>query len=227
MMPPGAVASSRRRNLLPGFIDATFYSNTTGQAAMLPIIPTGVGRLYLLLASNNSTAQYTKNNPANGWALASAVDASAATDTTVRGMALWTHVGTGSEGAAGATVAFTRTVNTTGLSMAIMVRLSNPGTLQSIRLASATGINTITLGSKDAVVNNTMALQLVMHGTAGTADWVEPVGTTNHEEGNSAGGTRMAVGSDRISVGASGDRIWTRDTAGASRGAMLLINPAA
>lgn len=226
MIPVGAVASSRRRLVLPSFVDATFYSNTTGQTAMLPIIPTGTGRIYLLLASNNSTATYTKNNPANGWALATAVNGDSAVDSSVRGMALWTHAGTGSEGAAGSTVAFTRATNTSGVCMGIMVRIANAGTLQAIRLSSATAVTSITLSEKTSVAANTMALQIVTFGTSGAGDWTEPVGTTNHEEGASAGGTRQAVGSDFVGVGLTGDRIWGRDSSGSSRGAMLLINAA-
>lgn len=212
--------------LAPTFIDATFYSNTTGQAVMAPIIPTGTGKLWLMLASNNATAQYTKDAPANGWALASSVDGTSALDTTVRGMALWAHPGDGSEGVAGATVPFTRTTNTTGLCMAIMVRVSGAVSLQSIRLSSGSGATTINLASRDSVAPNTLALQLVTYATSGAGDWTEPVGTTPNEEGQSAGTTWMAVGSDVVGIGASGDRTWGRSSSGSSRGAMLLLNAA-
>lgn len=209
----------------PSYISSTAGATTTGQANVTATWPTGkgTGKVYMICYANSQTAGW--NTPA-GWSIPTVVDGTPTFDNTVRSMAVFEHPGDGTEGNDGTTFTVTRNTNLTAVGGVILIRVSKAGTLQSIRLSSGAGATTINLAARTAANADTLALQAVAYATAGAGSWSPPAGTTeNNDVSSNPGAVQCAVGTDVVAAGSSGDRTWTRASSGASRGAMLLINP--
>lgn len=170
--------------------------------------------LYAVCMANNTSASWT----------APAAFGTAQLAKTSVGSAIFRHDCDGTEG--GTSYTFTRS-NTTAAADVILIRVSNPGTTAALDVLAGAGgaSSTIALSDLGTVPSNCLLLQAPSRSTTGAATWSPPGTATERTDADTSGtALRYAVG-DEIVSGATGTRTWTQTGTGATRGAIIAINP--